>query len=159
MLLPSAATALTATQDTTLSVTVNAVFQLSLDQTFIDFGRMNPGDTKWDIPANSLVATAKTNNENPWYLKIHSVFPLSSGQSQIPLGNFIWYGWTEGNGTWLGTGNDSLTLTTTLAYKSGTGEEINLPNGTVNHFKFKLVLPEKQKSGTYSTIVKFTMTE
>ena len=153
------ARALEATQEAVVSVTVEPVFELSLVQGFIRFDRMRPGDVKWNIPANALVTTAKSNRQTPWYLMISTTAELSSGQYVIPNENFYWYGWTEGAGTYYGTKENSLTTTPVLAYASTGAEGANLPNGTNNFFKFKLEVPKKQPPGVYSTTVKFTITE
>lgn len=151
--------ALSASQQATFTVTVNSVFELSIDQGLIDFGRMDPGDEKNNIPSRGLTVTSRTNSGNPWYLKINSSSPFSSGDKIIPYSSFRWTGWTDGSGVWFGTNNKTVSASPVLAYSSGAGEESNLPNGTLNHFKFKLNVPKIQAPGVYTTMVKFTMTE
>jgi spore coat protein U-like protein len=151
--------ALTSTQQSLFTVTVSSVFELSIDQGVIDFGRMRPGDVKWNIPSSGITVTARTNNGKPWYLKVSAATPFSFGSYMIPYSKFVWTGWTDGAGRWYGTGNNFMTPTPSLVYASGLGEENNLPNGTNNHFKFKLTVPENQAPGVYTTTVKFTMTE
>lgn len=151
--------ALTSSQTSLFTVTVSSVFELSIDQGVVDFGRMKPGETKWNIPSSGISVTARTNSGKPWYLKISSATPFSYGPNMIPYSKFVWTGWTDGAGKWYGTGNNSMTPTPSLVYSSGLGEENNLPNGTGNHFKFKLSVPENQAPGVYTTTVKFTMTE
>ncbi len=148
-----------AEQRVQLSVDVASVFELSIDQGYVDFGRMKPGETKEDMPSAGITLTAKSNNQRPWYIKISNDREFSNGQAIIPNQNFVWSGWTDGAGKWYGTGRNMMMLTPTLAYSSGDSEQNNLPNGTTNHFKFRLTVPEKQQPGNYTTQVKFTMTE
>lgn len=148
-----------ATQQATFSVDVATVFELSIDQGFVDFGRMSPGETKWNMPPAGIMVQAKTNCGKPWFLKISNDAPFTSGQNYIPNSNFQWYGWTQGNGKWHGTGENVMSVTPALVYSSGVGEENNLPGGTINFLKFKLKIPNNQAPGNYTTVVKFTMTE
>ncbi len=151
--------ALSTNQQATFTVSVASVFELSIDQGFIDFGRMNPGDMKWNMPPAGITVQSKSNSGKPWYLKVSNDSPFSSGSNTIPNSNFSWSGWTDGSGKWYGDGTNQVSVTPTLVYSSGAGEENNLPNGTVNHMKFKLKVPNNQVPGNYTTIVKFTMTE
>ncbi len=146
-------------QQATFTVSVASVFELSIDQGFIDFGRMNPGETKWNMPPAGIMIQAKTNCGNPWYLKISNDSPFSSSSNVISNSHFSWYGWTNGAGKWYGTGENTMSLTPALVYSSGAGEENNMPGGTVNYMKFRLKVPENQAPGNYTTVVKFTMTE
>ncbi len=148
-----------AVQQATFTVSVASVFELSIDQGFIDFGRMNPGETKWNMPPAGIMVQAKTNGGKPWHLKISNDSPFSSGSNVISNSNFSWYGWTSGSGKWYGTGENTVSITPALVYSSGSGEDNNLPEGTVNHMKFRLKVPANQAPGNYTTVVKFTMTE
>jgi hypothetical protein len=125
----------------------------------IDFGRMKPGEIKWNIPSSAVNVVAKTNSGKPWFLKISDSSPFNSANNIIPNDNFYWSGWTDGAGKWYGSANDTISTAPKIVYASGAGEENNLPNGTANHFKFKLAVPSSQAPGFYMTIVKFTMTE
>ena len=151
--------ALSASQQTTFTVTVSSIFELSIDQGMIDFGRMKPGETKWNVPPSAVNVVSKTNSGKPWYLKVSDSAPFNSAENTIPNNNFYWNGWTDGAGKWYGTANDQVSTAPNIVYGSGIGEENNLPNGTANHFKFKLAVPPSQAPGFYMTTVKFTMTE
>jgi len=148
-----------ATRTAQISVTVGNYFRLSIDRGTVDFEKMRPGETKDNVPAEGVIVTAKTNTGNPWYLKISNDNPLSSGPYVIPNTNFIRYGWTDGSGTWYGTGNNQMTFVPELMYASGANEGNNLPNGTNNHLKFKLSIPKGQPGGKYLSNVKLTLTE
>ncbi len=151
--------ALSSNQQAIFSVSVSSIFELSIDQGVVDFGKMKPGETKWNVPSAGVTVTSKTNNGRAWYLKVSDVSPFTFGELLIPNSNFVWSGWTDGSGKWNGTGNNIMSVTPVLAYSSGVGEENNLPAGVANHFKFKLSVPDKQAPGIYMTTVKFTMTE
>lgn len=145
----------------TVPITVNVVgtFRLSIDRGSIDFDKMSPGETKDNVPVEGVILTSKSSFGNPWYLKISNDNPLSNGPYMIPNTNFIWYGWSDGTGRWYGTGNDQMTLVPALMYSSGAAEGMNIPDGTLNHLKFKLSIPKGQSGGKYITNVRITMTE
>ncbi|MFA5880015.1 MAG: hypothetical protein WC860_07565 [Candidatus Margulisiibacteriota bacterium] len=140
-------------------VQVATVFAISLDRTDIDFGEMRPGEVKYDIPATGIKVTTKTNTGNKWYLLINTLTELRAGDRYIDNKYFGWYGWTEGQGKWFGTGDNSITLNPFTVYESSVDEGLNLPNGTNNIFKFKLDLPKDQPAGRYEASVRFTLTE
>lgn len=140
-------------------VTVTNLFQLSIDRGTVDFETLLPGQEKENVPAEGVIVTAKTNMGNPWHLKISDSSPLTSGPNMIPNSNFYWYGWTDGTGRWYGTGEDNLSPVPQLVYSSGAGESNNLPDGTFNHLKFRLKVPQKQRPGKYISTIKLTLTE
>jgi len=142
-----------------ISVTVGDYFRLSIDRGTIDFENMSPGTTKDNVPVEGVIVTAKTNTGRPWFLKISNDSPLSSGPYMIPNSNFIWYGWTDGSGTWYGNGTDTMNFVPSLVYSSSPTEMNNLPDGTGNHLKFKLTIPRGQPGGKYLSNVKLTLTE
>jgi hypothetical protein len=151
--------AISATRTTPISITVGSYFRLSVDRGSVDFETMKPGAVKDNMPPDGIIITSKTNVGNPWYLKISNDNPLSSGPYIIPNSNLIWYGWTDGKGTWYGTGTNPITLVPDLIYASGASERNNMPDGTNNHLKFKLTIPGGQPGGKYITNIKLTMTE
>ncbi len=151
--------AISANRTTPISITVGSYFRLSVDRGSGDFETMKPGAVKDNVPAEGIIVTSKTNTGNPWYLKISNDNPLSSGPYVIPNSNLIWYGWTDGVGTWYGTGNNPITFVPELMYASGANERNNLPDGTNNHLKFKLTIPSGQPGGKYLSNIKLTMTE
>ena len=147
------------TRTAQISVTVGSYFRLSVDRGSVDFEKMKPGETKDNVPVEGVIVAGKTNTGNPWYLKISNDSPLSSGPYVIPNTNFIWYGWTDGAGTWYGTGTNQLTFVPDLVYSSSANESNNMPNGTNNHLKFKLTIPKGLPGGKYLSNVKLTLTE
>jgi hypothetical protein len=149
----------TLTKTCQISIDVGNYFRLSVDRGSGDFETMKPGAVKDNVPVEGIIITSKTNTGNPWYLKISNDNPLSSGPYVIPNSNLIWYGWTDGVGTWYGTGNNSITFAPELMYASGANERNNMPDGTNNHLKFKLTIPSGQPGGKYLSNIKLTMTE
>jgi hypothetical protein len=140
-------------------VNVDSVFELTLDRTDIDFGNMRPGTTRFDIPASGIKVTTRSNTGQKWFLKVSSTGNLNSGLDQVSNSNLYWYGWTNGQGSWLGTGNDAIQELPVSAYESTDSEGLNIPDGTDNYFKFKLSIPASQRAGLYETVVKFTLTQ
>jgi len=140
-------------------VQVATVFEISIDRTDIDFGDMRPGEAKYDIPATGIKINSKTNTGNKWYLLVNDLTELRSGDRFIDNKYFSWYGWTEGQGKWFGTGENQVSLVPFTVYESTVDEGINLPDGTNNFIKFKLDLPKDQPAGRYETTVRFTLTE
>ncbi len=143
----------------TAKVTVEEVFTLSVDRDDIDFYQVKPGDQRYDIPPTGIRVITKSNSGDPWYLKLRVSEPLSNGRSIISNEHFGWYGWTEGSGTWYGTGKEYLLETPSLAYRSTASEGLNADPGVANVFKFKLDVPKNQQAGHYETTVQFILTE
>jgi hypothetical protein len=149
----------TVTGSANIQVIVGNYFRLSTDRGTADFETMKPGQTKDNVPVEGIIITSKTNTGNPWFLKISDNSPLSAGPYIIPNSNLIWYGWTDGKGTWYGNGTNAVTLVPELMYASGAAETNNLPNGTNNHLKMKLTIPPGQPGGKYLSTIQLTMTE
>ena len=143
----------------TARVTVEEVFTLSIDRDAIDFYNMKPGESRYDIPPTGIRVTTKSNSGNPWYLKIRATEPLSSGKAIIPYDKFAWYGWSEGSGSWYGTGKEHISSLPQIAYASTLSEGLNASPGVANVFKFKLEVPSNQQAGSYETTVQFILTE
>ncbi len=142
-----------------ISVTVGDLYALSVDRGTVDFEKMTPGQTKDNVPVEGVILLSQTNQGNPWFLKISSDSPLSSGPDIIPGSNFIWYGWTDGKGIWHGNGTDQINLVPMLMYSSGATETYAGVDGVKNHLKFKLTVPKGQPGGRYMTNVKVSMME
>lgn len=136
------------------------VFSLSLNFYSIDFGSLNMGDIKDDVPGIGLKATCMTNQGNPWQLRIRTERPLThtvNPSSFIPNTNFFWYGISSsvpGNGS-LVKSQEDFTVERTL-YSAPGGE--GMP-GTDITVKFKVIVPRPVQSGIYTTKIIFTFTE
>ncbi|MEK7375827.1 MAG: hypothetical protein AABZ57_01485 [Candidatus Margulisiibacteriota bacterium] len=165
--------------DLAVSVAVPSVFNLSLSAYSVDFGSVKYGDWK-EVPSTAGYANrvaCKSNTGNAWYVKIRADGPLSSASGSIPLSNLKWMSTYAGNAAApyqdlsVGLKNkpaDGYIVFTTsdeLVYSSGTSlvlnDNSNLPDGTEVQFKYSLQVPDNPAplSGSYSTVIRYTMTE
>ncbi|MBU4376344.1 MAG: hypothetical protein KKD29_02565, partial [Candidatus Omnitrophica bacterium] len=55
-----------------------ATFSINLNFYSIDFGNLNMGDIKDDVPGIGLKVTCQTDQGNPWQLRIRAERPLTS---------------------------------------------------------------------------------
>ena len=128
----------------------------------IDFGTMNRGAIKDDIPTDGLVVRCTTGPATPgWTLKIKSEYPLtheSNPASMIPNTYFKWYGerTSDADNNSLVTMREDFTFEKTV-YTGAAGED-----QTDITLKFELTLPRDIQWGTYNTNhgrIVFTLTE
>lgn len=143
-------------------VNVQSVFELSIDRHTVEIPSIRPGQVITDIPDNEGVkVSVRSNNGNPWYLKIGNLTELTDGTHVIPNSNFFWYGYPAraARGIWYGKGTEPFSIDPVLVYSADSSEYNNYPDGTDLFFKFKLSVPRKQNSGIYRSIVAFTVTE
>ena len=148
-----------ATSDLYASVTVNKIFMISLDEAYIDFGQLEPGQTV-ELYETRAYNTIKcmSNKGLTWHLKLSVI-----GDIQVPAGSevgvedFKWkiVGWT-GDGA-ASEGWRPFSKEKVLVYTSGPrdmrGHDVDI------RFKYKLDLPGRAKGGHYSAKVLYTMTE
>ncbi|MDD4526545.1 MAG: hypothetical protein PHF25_00740 [Candidatus Margulisbacteria bacterium] len=143
-------------------VNVQSVYEINVDRYTMEVPSVRPGQFLSDIPDNEgIKVNVKTNNGEPWQLKIHDTMELTDGNNTIPNSNFYWYGHlgADAKGVWYGKDAQAFTLDPVLAYSSGFDEDNNFPDGTDLYFKFRLNVPKTQNSGKYRSIVAFTLTE
>lgn len=139
----------------------SAAFSISLNFYTVDFGSLNMGDIKDDVPNIGIKVTCVTDQGNPWQLKIRAERPLThmnNPASIIPNTNFFWYGISSnvpGNNS-LDRNQEDFTLERTVY--SAPGTEGALP-GTDITLKFKVVIPAPAQSGVYTSRIIFTFTE
>jgi hypothetical protein len=135
--------------------------ELSTDHRALFFGLMQPGEEKTLEQAGSFhnEVTCSSTSAMPWYLKISVLQPLTSGVDEIPLERFTWQlVRTDGGGTTSHQGRfQSFELIPDLVYISGPGESSGQPIRFL--FRYGLMLPEATASGSYSTTIRFTLTE
>ena len=163
--------------DISVTVTVPSVFNLSLSTYSVDFGSVKYGEWK-EVPSTGYAnrAVCKSNTGNAWYVKIRADGPLSSGTDSIPLSNLRWMSTYAGNAASPyqdlssglrhkpAEGYIEFTTSDELVYSSGTSspnDNSNLPDGTEVQFKYSLQVPDNPAplSGSYTTVVRYTMTE
>ncbi len=143
-------------------VNVQSVYEIDVDRYTLEVPSVRPGQFLSDIPDNEgIKVNVKTNNGEPWQLKIHDTMELTDGNNVIPNSNFYWYGHLGANarGVWYGKDAQAFTLDPVLTYSSAVSEYNNFPDGTDLFFKFRLNVPKTQNSGKYRSIVAFTLTE
>ncbi len=137
-----------------------ATFSITLNFYSIDFGNLNMGDIKDDVPGIGLRVTCTTDQGNPWQLRIRTERPLTHAidpSSFIPNANLFWYGISTsvpGNSS-LVRNQEDFTLERTVY--SAPGTEGN--PGTDITLKFKVIVPRPVQSGIYNTKIVFTFTE
>ncbi len=136
-----------------------AALSIELNYYSIDFGNMNMGAIKDDVPSDGLVITCTTTAATPrWTLKIRNDYPLthiSNPASIIPDTYFKWYGISTNNpsNTSLVMTREDFTFEKTIY--TGLAGEVQ----TSITIKFELTLPSLLQSGTYNTNIVFTFTE
>jgi hypothetical protein len=156
---PCSAYALSETsQNITVTVFIQGEFAMTINTDSFDFVGLTPGQTGEMSRDDGVNVVGDSTNGNPWYLKVATARPLSSGQNSIPNENFTWYGTSEGQGEWRGTSEKDFASSDNTAYIS-TAPEADEAAKVLNRFKFRLNVPEDTKPGEYTTVVMFTMTE
>ncbi len=154
--------AFAATAQLNVVVNVESVYEINVDRHTLEVPSVRPGSLISDIPDNEgIKVNIKTNNGEPWHLKIHNTMELSDGNNVIPNSNFFWYGFpgAKALGKWYGRDAIGFSLDPVMAYSSAPSEYNNFPDGTDLLFKFRLKVPGSQNSGKYRSIVAFTLTE
>lgn len=126
-----------------------------MNYTSLDFGSMNAGETKFDVPSNGLIVRC-SHTSGKWTLSIRDDYPLgniTNPASTIPNTNFKWYGvsTSDPSNTSLVTTHEDFT-TEKQVYRARAGEL-----STDITMKFELILPPFLQSGTYKTNVVFTL--
>ena len=167
--LGGSARASSGTQEVTAQVVVPSTFTLSFNPSSVSFDHMRPGTFSGSKPVNvqfgfeqGLVLTALSNNGHTWQIQMNATTPLSSGAQVIPMSDFQAFGWIvagEASGTLLRGTAAPVSLSPESIYTSSAAESVNTPNGTKVHMQFQLGVPERQVPGTYTTTLRFTMTE
>jgi hypothetical protein len=141
------------TADLNVSVTVNGIWSIALSTGAVDFGMLEPGDPA--TPA-SVVATVRSNQKIPWYLKLNKnndlYCPLPVDE-YIPSANFTYTG-AGGAGTWT---NGEFALAPTTAYASASPAEDKIAAGLALTTTLNLTVPAPQTAGVYTNIVTYTL--
>jgi len=140
-----------------------AAFGIDLNFYSIDFGDLDMGTVKDDVPSQGLVATCTTDQGNAWYLMIRNEQPLQNVNNPaavIPDTNFYWYGVAPVITDV--TGNNSLVTSYqdfTYEKTAYTGQAGEGAAGTQITLKFKVDVPNPAQSGEYHSRVVLTFTE
>ena len=143
---------------TVTAKTAWAVFSIDIDTPNIDFGVMNIGDQRSDVPARGVVVTCASNQGNLWKLNVYAQQPFThenNSLSIIPNSDFYWFGVnTNGSGILKKIAED-FTFEKTV-YEAGSGE--GSPPVSIE-VRFRLDVRDFIQSGGYQTRVIFTMFE
>jgi hypothetical protein len=142
----------------TTTVFVQGSFNLMVSTDSFDFARLMPGQLGEMSRGEGVVVASTSTGDDPWYIKVSSKGPLSSGDNEISDDNFSWFGTTEGTGSFYAAKEKNFSDPNGTAYMSSY-DEITQAAKVLNKFKFRLKVPEDTKAGNYTTTVMFTMTE
>jgi len=162
-----------------LSSGIGQALSVSIDTSSINFGTVAPGS--WlEAPLtrdhDTLVVISDT--ASPWQVKIAILQPLTNSafpSITIPNDSFRWMSTYAGNKnapyTNLGAGLNhpailgyvNFSTIDELVYTSGKepsyDDNNNLPAGTEIQFKWGMAMPSTQTAGTYTTTVRYTVTQ
>lgn len=135
--------------------------EITTDHRPLFFGSMQLGQKKELAEFGSYhnQITCSSTNQNTWYVKISLLNPLTCGAETIPPEYFKWQlSYTNGIGTQVNEHRyKEFSLFPDTVYISGPGEATG---GSINfQFRYYLMIPEAQISGTYNTTIRFTLTE
>jgi len=149
-------TAYSTQEDTplTASVNVNSIFKISIQDSFLDFGSVDPGEisTKKDINLSCV-----TNNNKDWSVSIYAQSPLAYEEYEIPLSNFKWEASVlNGSGQVSTSGN--IGLTPVNFYVAGIDDYIT-ETPVELALSMHIDVPAGQVAGRYRTILVVTMHE
>ncbi len=141
------------------TVTVNPIFGVSVDNEYIEFGHVDPGETKELNPQRSYNEVECISNKGiKWYLKLSLLGGvIGPAESQVGPQDFKWMIVSStGDGIYDNEWH-AFTEDPSLAYAGGsrdmTGEDV------IIRFKYRVNLPYEARDGEYTIRVLYTMTE
>ena len=144
-----------------LTYSVEAALEFSSDQRPAAFGVMRLGEEKILAQSGSHQnqVTCSSTSGQAWYLKVNVLQPLSAGAETIPLEQFQWWLVSmSGHGTEAHPETFTpFSLMPDAVYLSSADEASGTP--VTFQFRYRLQIPERQRSGVYSTTIRFTLTE
>ncbi|MBU0479262.1 hypothetical protein KKC91_11945 [bacterium] len=135
-----------------------AEFTIQVDRYSIDFGNLDLGEVRSDVPSDGLEITCTSDLGNPWELRISNIQPLVHVYNPtqfIPDTNFRWYSVSTTGGGVLESEEKDFTQERVI-YSAPLGEGTT---GTRVVVKFKLIVPQMVQAGRYETRIIITMTE
>lgn len=135
-----------------------AALNLVIDRSDFNFGLLQLGEVRRDVPPEGLRLVCTTDGLGSWQLLVTQLEPMAHEQNPmqvIPETNFRWYGVsTTGSGTLTREESD---VSQERAVYTGTSAEG--PGGVEIVMKFALVAPRWTQMGRYRTRLLFTLTE
>ena len=141
------------------SVVVGATFKLTVDNSAMDFGFINPGQS-YELYPNRYYneVTCLSNTGKPWYLKMSLVTGLHGAKgSVIPKKNLTWSVYSVEGGGAKPEGWSPFEDTPVLIY-SATSEDSRGEPVKVR-LKYKLDVPGDVTADSYATTIIYSMTE
>ena len=138
----------------TASVTVDTVFNLEVDRTLIDFGKVEPGSVS---PEETFLINCETNLVMSWKvtMTVNPALSEAGGKFKIPNSNFTWKAeLIEGQGLAVPSGAMSETPVDLYAYETNNMDTTDPVKLSVS---LLVDVPRTQAAGKYSTILLVTM--
>ncbi len=147
------------TKDLFASVIVLPTFDITLDNNYLDFGLVEPGETvtlKEGAYYNEIKCSS--NKGVKYYIKTYILGEIiGSKQTKIPPSSFKWKVYdASGSGIAISEWQE-FSDKPILVYTSGLEDEIG--SAVVIQFQYKLDLPAKARGGHYSLNVAYILTE
>ena len=143
----------------------HAAFTFRLDGSSvgtIDFGSMDPGSAKFDLPTTGIFQLDCTSDQgNAYTVFVSDSQPFTNtadGTQTIGNENFRWLGtFTTGAGTLSKSAYVNFSTLPAAVYQGVAGDAGGATQ--VIQMKFGLIVPASLRGGTYTTTIRFTMTE
>ncbi len=146
-------------KDLTASVVIGTTFKLSVDNSSMDFGFINPGETYELYPSRYYnEVTCISNTGRTWYVKMSLMEDLRGVKGgTISRANLKWsVDSVEGNGTRVDGWNsfeDIPVLIYTGSVADSMGEPVKI------RLKYKLEVPGNASADSYVATILYSMTE
>ena len=146
-------------EDIFASVVVLPAFKIDIDNNYLDFGVVNPGESV-TLKQGTYYNTIKcvSNKGTEYYLKLYILGDIIGPRgARIPPASFKWKVYrSRGSGTavtkWREFSDEPV-----IVYRSGAGDETG--NEREIRFQYRLDLPASAKAGHYSLKVAYMLTE
>ena len=147
------------TEDLFASVVVLSTFDVTVDNNYINFGRVEPGESI-TLQEGAYYNTLKcvSNKGRDYYVKIHLLDDVIGPKGNIiPASSFKWKIYdTTGTGSPV-SGWQEFSREPLLVYASSPEDEMG--NELMIRFQYKLDLPRKATGGHYDLKVVYMLTE
>jgi len=141
------------------SVVVTPTFKIDVNNNFLDFGLVNPGESVTLKPGTYFNTVSFVSNKSrKYYLKIYIIGEIiGAGGVKVPYSSVKWKIYrTSGSGTavadWQPFSDQPM-----LVY-TGSSEDALGRENTIN-FQYRLDLPPKARGGNYSLKLAYALTE
>lgn len=146
-------------EDVFASVVVLPVFEVTLDNNYLDFGRVGPGESVTLKPGTYYNTLKSVSNKGiKYYLKIYILGDIiGPGGNKLPPASFKWKVYdVKGSGEAV-TGWQEFSAKPVIVYTSAPEDEAG--SETEIQFQYRLDLPAQARGGHYSLKVAYMLTE